>query len=696
MKKRQHRCPYYLLKLNKKDYDEFQTKKIFYDDLIEKYQTQINIYSNKIMEYESIINQIFNIIKPVSQYKEPKSLIKCIEDAYLSKSTKENALILIKKYINFCNEKMNSKIESIDNNVDDLNIPSLYDPENAYEFVTTKKPPYNRTTIKKHLNTLLRLLKISTNNPYLEYSLPIGNKESTKLKHLLTKKEIKAFIKYLNDTKHYIAILIIMLLYKFGVRIGAISKIKCNDLNKDNIIIFKEKNNIIIKRILLNETSLLIRRLIKECNLNDNDYLFYNFKFNNDEYKRTKYFSKKIRDLMIISNSFSPSTIETISAHAFRVYHAVETFEGKGLKSAQEELGHKNIITTYNSYVKPEIRNLNIREEKSSLLLNKGKVVKIRNKVNSKNSNDVNSQFLDEQKYNIEEIDSINLSEEGQDIIDDDFHINENIFYFDGHFYDDIDFIENKYLLMKNNLEEKEINKDIYIGNDNNNSIIIQEKEINKNHNNKSNFFFNTLKNKNNFKNDKESFKIIGQKNDFLFSTEIICKDDDIISLSKVKKKKECFYLSQEDESTLLKTINLNNEGIFYNIKIEINNNQIYVKAAEDIGKNILITIIGGKIFYYNEFLKNKIEKQYLRAPIILYFQTANKLYDRIISINPINLAAFLFHNTNKKKENLDIKKMINKYDKIILCVITKEYIKKGEILLLNRDSLFNHYLNHS
>ena len=138
MKNRQHRCLFYLLKLNKKEYDEFQTNNNYYDMLIQKYQNQLNISSNKLTTYESIINQIFNIIKPVSQYKEPKSIIKFIEDAYLSKSTKENSLILIKKYIKYCNTKIQSKIESIHNNDDELNNPSLYEVENTYEFIIKK------------------------------------------------------------------------------------------------------------------------------------------------------------------------------------------------------------------------------------------------------------------------------------------------------------------------------------------------------------------------------------------------------------------------------------------------------------------------------------------------------------------------------------------------------------------------------
>jgi len=69
--------------------------------------------------------------------------------------------------------------------------------------------------------------------------------------------------------------------------------------------------------------------------------------------------------LIILSNSFDKKTIESISAHSFRVFHIFEVFENKSIHSAQAELGYKNVITTYNSYIKPEKRNLNIREEKN-------------------------------------------------------------------------------------------------------------------------------------------------------------------------------------------------------------------------------------------------------------------------------------------------------------------------------------------
>lgn len=145
-------------------------------------------------------------------------------------------------------------------------------------------------------------------------------------------------------------------------------------------------------------------------------------------------------------------------------------------------------------------------------------------------------------KYYIDDANSLVYTEE-EDIINDNFHINGNIIYFEGHFYDDIDFNKTKYLLMKNNLEEKSINKGIIIDSNNINEIIVQKEIINKYNNNQTHFFPNTPKNKNNYKNIKNQ---LGYKNDFLTSTEIICNNDDIISFLKLKRKKNVFIFHKK------------------------------------------------------------------------------------------------------------------------------------------------------
>jgi hypothetical protein len=111
--------------------------------------------------------------------------------------------------------------------------------------------------------------------------------------------EIKDFAVYLNKIGHFIAILVILLLYKFGERIGTLSKLKVSDLSENNQIIFHERIMFIIRRFLLNETFSLIHCLIFECNLKDNEFLFHDYKFKSDAYKRDFIFiseNKKFND----------------------------------------------------------------------------------------------------------------------------------------------------------------------------------------------------------------------------------------------------------------------------------------------------------------------------------------------------------------------------------------------------------------
>ena len=80
MKHRQHRCPYYILQINKNDLNEFKAKKENNNDLIIKYQNQLHLYANKLSLYQSILSNILNQVKPIFPEYEPKSLIKCVED----------------------------------------------------------------------------------------------------------------------------------------------------------------------------------------------------------------------------------------------------------------------------------------------------------------------------------------------------------------------------------------------------------------------------------------------------------------------------------------------------------------------------------------------------------------------------------------------------------------------------------------
>lgn len=57
-------------------------------------------------------------------------------------------MFLFNKYIEFCNNKINSKVVEKKGELPFDEIPLVYKPDMAYEFITTKDPPYNRCTIK--------------------------------------------------------------------------------------------------------------------------------------------------------------------------------------------------------------------------------------------------------------------------------------------------------------------------------------------------------------------------------------------------------------------------------------------------------------------------------------------------------------------------------------------------------------------
>ena len=83
-------------------------------------------------------------------------------------------------------------------------------------------------------------------------------------------------------------------MYKFGLRVGALAKLKVRDLMPNGIIIFREKNNNVIKRALIKETFDILNIMIRELELDEDQYMFYFFKFEDNEDKRC-FFLPKIK-----------------------------------------------------------------------------------------------------------------------------------------------------------------------------------------------------------------------------------------------------------------------------------------------------------------------------------------------------------------------------------------------------------------
>lgn len=79
------------------------------------------------------------------------------------------------------------------------------------------------------------------------------------------------------------------MLFKFGFRIGAISKIKVKDLSEDNNLVLLKKNMELIKRKLFSETANKLRQLIKIQKITRNDFINFPSKFKQNTNKRANF-----------------------------------------------------------------------------------------------------------------------------------------------------------------------------------------------------------------------------------------------------------------------------------------------------------------------------------------------------------------------------------------------------------------------
>ena len=300
-------------------------------------------------------------IQPLIKNIQPLTLETYIDNSTMKEKNKKYFKNLFKKYIEYCNNKYITNEISINNRCPlDTNI-NIYDPSNIVQFIK-EKCSYQRTSLKKILDVFLRALKKCTKNENLEYPESLGKPMKSFNKHFIKYEELRNFMNYLKQKEDYQMCLIFELLYKFGVRVGAIAKVKVKDINKEGIITFKEKNQKIIIRKLTDTLLLKINYLISIYKLKENDFLFYNnYKTKSNE-QRSNYFSLKLNRVIKESNCFTKEEGEIICAHMFRSTHEIEIFQKNGLLKAAKEIGHSKIVTTRNNYLKPDEDNLYLKE----------------------------------------------------------------------------------------------------------------------------------------------------------------------------------------------------------------------------------------------------------------------------------------------------------------------------------------------
>ena len=129
MGKRQHRCPFYLLKITTKDLEfinSFKSKNI---DIIENYTKQLNSVTWELQTLKWCFQRITEAMRPYIDYKPVYTLEEVVENSLLNPKTKKSTLSLMKKYQEYCKELSERNILDSNRDLKSKEISILYDPK---------------------------------------------------------------------------------------------------------------------------------------------------------------------------------------------------------------------------------------------------------------------------------------------------------------------------------------------------------------------------------------------------------------------------------------------------------------------------------------------------------------------------------------------------------------------------------------
>jgi integrase len=628
---------------------------------MKKLLSQINILNSQISKYTTLLKNInfltndFKIMNNIKSYEE------VINSMFLNPETKNEYISFFKAYEAYINDKNRDEILKSYKEEREPILFNLYYPDNAWDYIMNNNN-LNDNTKKQRLKKFINIIRKATGDASLMYSYNYPKSIKTKIKHLITNEEIIKYTNYLKEEGLFESLIIIELLFKFGFRIGAISKIKVKDLSEDNNLILLEKNKELIKRKLFPETANKLRQLIKIQKITRNDFIFFPSKFKQNTNKRAKFFSSYIKQSMIKSNAFPNSDFEDISAHCFRATLAVKKYKSLGVSAAQKALNHKRLSTTMSHYIKENERELNLYEEKNyknNKMINSAFKWDI-NSLDDSNNNNKNADYIDSDEYNI------NSSEEES--------MEDNNNLFDVNFEKEAKF-ENKVFLNKKramkNLATEYIEK--------------------RGSENKYNLFNSIL---------DESLENTKKEETFIINA---LRDSGRIFTPYIKSSKKSYQyadyakltiISEEDNEIFQKEVSdlliKNSKCIFDYAFVKTKNEKFVLFAKTNIKKNQLICEVTGKLVLGSDIKIKEYENGDPYTQLIPFYQTKNKLRDRILITSKIsNIAIFInIVEPNDSKINTTLFLCQDNNKNCHLFFKSIKSIKKGELLYINREEM--------
>ena len=619
-----HKCAYMKVNLPRKVCEDFENEIKLKDQTIMELKFCLNKLEAQLQIFRNVVNSSQAILKPVIENFEPVSFDSIISTSYWDPNVKEANLALFKSYQKYCLE----------------NNKKLYDIDNAFIYLKDIKK-YKLSTFKHRLRLFIRIFKKALKDPFIETSFYFGSKEPPKIKHLVSTNEIKRFINFLKEKQNFSILLMIEILYKFGVRVGALTKLKVFSYDfEQHIITFKEKNKVLIKRKVLEGLGKRIESLIKSQKLKKDDFLFMKEIFPRNENKRRIYFSHLLIKFIKDSKAFDLNSIECFSAHMFRASLATRVAMLQGSEQARKELNHKSVNTTLGVYVRAEERGLyeNLEEDfnchSEGMLLrkrmrflesSKEKLEKFKDFKSSSETKSLENKLNKMREKEEDDDDSDNSAYENEDYYDDD----ENISDFDN----DIDPVNEIY-----SINETFVN-DCIESYDLNNTSNKDKRLENKNKNSYKSKNYR-ITNKFEIKNRK-----INEKKTELFINKL---PKEIVRKFNLNDKKESLNNSILEDMSKLKRDQINKNDLEkWEQYIENNKRN---KVTPDINKTLTLKM---------NIQKNKIRDEQNKAEFFkILRETGRILLDEIISQNSKIYNA-------KNESQVILKNLIGKNEKI-------------------------------
>ena len=175
-----------------------------------------------------------------------------------------------------------------------------------------------------------------------------------------------------------------------------------------------------------------------------------------------------------------------------------------------------------------------------------------------------------------------------------------------------------------------------------------------------------------------------------IFTTKIESKKEQYQSSKYAKSIKKRNLLDDIDDKDLNSLLEKNEKGIYEFFDIQKKGKRYSLYAKKNIKKNIYLCEAVGKIILKQNLKSEKINKNDIYLQYIPFYNTKNKLRNRILVTTEISNIIVFINIENKNENNVNTTfKLYNDKDGLSHLILTSiKTIKKGELITIGEDEI--------